>query len=471
MKANRLTNARLVAALKVGRKAWLSDDESIRNRGRLLARISNQTAPLYYFRYSISGQYRYIPLGPHSAEPRDGYLTLDQARTEAARLSALYRSSETREVREALTQRARLPAAPAPSIHLALDTTQASEADLSLLALVELYCAQLKADGKTSARQMAGVVRRSLAPSVISTKAASAVTPDDIVEVLRPVIARNKREASKLRAAIHAAFEAAMRYRFDPQCLPGWKPFVITANPVRAVGKINCHGTRDRNLSGRELGLLWLHLNEGESADSIAYRFLRLDILLGGQRCEQLLRVKLSEIDEYDRTITLWDGKGLRARPRKHALPLSDLAWQEISSLIQIANAQGSDFLFSGRRNGSAATANNISHVTSDIGNAMAKLKFDDRPMEPFSYGDLRRTTESRMVDLDISKDMRAQLLSHGLSGIQETHYDRNLHLRQKRESLVVWEAYVLRMADEQRLSYSQAIRARAASLTPACRQ
>ena len=83
-------------------------------------------------------------------------------------------------------------------------------------------------------------------------------------------------------------------------------------------------------------------INDGESADSIAYRFLQLDILLGGPRCEQLLRVKLSDVSEYDKTITLWDGKGLRARPRKHALPLSELAWQEVQSLIEIATRASS---------------------------------------------------------------------------------------------------------------------------------
>ena len=109
MKANRLTISRLAAALKMGRKTWLSDDESLRNRGRLVARISNSTAALFYFRYSVGGRYRSIPLGPHSVQARAGYLTLEQARQEAARLSTLYRESDTGDVREALKQGSRSP--------------------------------------------------------------------------------------------------------------------------------------------------------------------------------------------------------------------------------------------------------------------------------------------------------------------------------------------------------------------------
>ncbi len=451
MTANRLTNSRLASALKLGRKTWLTDDESIRNRGRLLARISNSSTALFYFRYSLCGRYRSISLGPHSTHARAGYLTLEQARDEAARLSALYRNAETRDVREALKQngessapaKLRTPAPPEPPA-----------ASISLLALVELYHAQLKADGKVSWKDVAGIARRGLAPSVVSQKPASAVTSDDIVELLRPLIARAKREAAKLRAALNAAFEAAMRSRFDAQFLPEWKLFAITSNPVRAVGKIHCKNTKDRALNGRDLGLLWLHLHEGKMADSIGYRFLRINILLGGQRCEQLLRVKPSDIDEYARTVTLLDGKGARTSPRRHVLPLSDLVWQEIAALAQIAKAQDSDFIFPGRTGNKAALAQGISHIASDIGRELASMNFGGRPMERFTYGDLRRTTESRMGELDISKDMRAQLLSHGLSGVQEAHYDRYDYKKQKRQALMVWEAYVLEKAEEQRGAY-----------------
>ena len=145
----RLTNARLNAALKIGRATWLSDDESVRNRGRLVARISNTSAPLYYFRYSIDEKQKYIPLGIHSEKPRDGYLTLEEARKGAHRLSELYRDPLTRDVRSALKQQA--SASPVASVQIApIASPSPQNAQSSIWALCELYIAQMKIDQKAS---------------------------------------------------------------------------------------------------------------------------------------------------------------------------------------------------------------------------------------------------------------------------------------------------------------------------------
>ena len=41
-----------------------------------------------------------------------------------------------------------------------------------------------------------------------------------------------------------------------------------------------------------------------------------------------------------------------------------------------------------------------------------------------FHHQDLRRTAETRMAEIGISKDIRAQIQSHGLGGVQARHYD-----------------------------------------------
>jgi integrase len=63
--------------------------------------------------------------------------------------------------------------------------------------------------------------------------------------------------------------------------------------------------------------------------------------------------------------------------------------------------------------------------------------------VEPFSARDLRRTCESRLAALGITKDIRAQLLSHGISGVQAKHYDRYSYLTEKREALDQWAEYL----------------------------
>lgn len=57
-----------------------------------------------------------------------------------------------------------------------------------------------------------------------------------------------------------------------------------------------------------------------------------------------------------------------------------------------------------------------------------------------FTLRDIRRTVETMLAAMGISKDTRAQLLSHGISGVQAAHYDRHAYMDEKRAALVAWE-------------------------------
>lgn len=59
---------------------------------------------------------------------------------------------------------------------------------------------------------------------------------------------------------------------------------------------------------------------------------------------------------------------------------------------------------------------------------------------ESFDLRDIRRTCETMMAGMGVSKDVRAQLLSHGLSGVQAAHYDRYEYITEKRNTLEAWE-------------------------------
>ena len=51
-----------------------------------------------------------------------------------------------------------------------------------------------------------------------------------------------------------------------------------------------------------------------------------------------------------------------------------------------------------------------------------------------------------------ISKDDRAQLLSHGLTGVQDTHYDQGKYLAAKTEALRTWNDYLSDLCIGERL-------------------
>jgi hypothetical protein len=43
------------------------------------------------------------------------------------------------------------------------------------------------------------------------------------------------------------------------------------------------------------------------------------------------------------------------------------------------------------------------------------------------------------LAAMGVTRDVRAQLLSHGLGGVQQVHYDRHSYMDEKRDALERW--------------------------------
>src|SRR5262249_35784072 len=78
-----------------------------------------------------------------------------------------------------------------------------------------------------------------------------------------------------------------------------------------------------------------------------------------------------------------------------------------------------------------------VSGVVTDISTAMVKAK---AARAPFTLRDIRRTCETMLAAMGISKDLRAQIQSHGLGGVQDRHYDRHEYMDEKRGALEAWD-------------------------------
>lgn len=65
----------------------------------------------------------------------------------------------------------------------------------------------------------------------------------------------------------------------------------------------------------------------------------------------------------------------------------------------------------------------------------------------PFQLRDVRRTCETMLAELGVSRDVRAQLLSHGISGVQAQHYDRYAYMTEKSAALASWEGHLKSIA------------------------
>lgn len=308
----------------------------------------------------------------------------------------------------------------------------------TLSALCDTYTDKLVGEGKRRSAADASSAFRvhvvSAHPEIASLPARE-ITPHHIAELVRKVREAGKeRAAGVLRSYLSAAFNSAKRAPLDAKEPAAMIPFRIEQNPVIDIPAIAVR-RGNRTLSADELRAYMSGLSDG-----LADQALRLALFAGGQRMAQLLRAKVSDYDPDSATLRLWDPKGKRSAPREHLLPLAPAAAALVARLVERArdleasrNAGRTDlWLFS-------ATG----RVPMDQGTPGERAAEICKGMggEPFNLRDVRRTAETMLSALRISKDTRAQLLSHGISGVQSAVYDRHDYADEKRAALVAWEA------------------------------
>lgn len=366
---------------------------------------------------------------------------LDDARNEARRLQTLVdKGVDPRELeREKAAAKAAAVAAKAAEQALSEGKKQ-----YTLKALCDAYCNHLEANNKLqSARQARSILKVHVieAHPVIAALPAAEIDSDHAAAIVRKVMEQGKeRAAGVLRSYLSAAFNAARKARYDTKLPSSLIAFGVKDNPAEIIATIAVR-RGERTLSADELKSYLAALSEDDLSDQA----LKLALFAGGQRMAQLLRAKISDFDKDTKTLRLWDGKGKRTSPREHLLPLAPKAAAIVEKLVERAkeleeaNAKkdGRDPVYPSLWLFSSFGKTQLVETTpgkrvSEISKAMNGDVFDLR--------DIRRTVETMMASMGISKDTRAQLLSHGLSGVQSAHYDRHSYTEEKRAALSAWE-------------------------------
>lgn len=366
---------------------------------------------------------------------------LDEAREEARRLQTLIdKGTDPRELdREQAETKARAKAA-----------SEATKQDAenrkryTLKALCEAYGDLLETNGKAqSARQARSILKCHVleAHPDIAALPAQYVTAHQIAAMVRKVAEQGKdRAAGILRSYLSAAYNTARKAPFDAKLPAALIAYGVESNPVEPVSTIAVQ-RGDRTLTADELKAYMATLSDNDLSDMA----LKLALFSGGQRMAQLLRAKVSDYDKDTQTLRLWDGKGKRTTPREHLLPLAPKAAAIIERLTERAREQeknsakkenreplfGSLWIFSSHGKKQLVDTTPGKRAA-EISKAMGGEAFDLR--------DIRRTCETMLAGMGISRDTRAQLLSHGISGVQAAHYDRHGYINEKRAALSAWE-------------------------------
>ena len=316
------------------------------------------------------------------------------------------------------------------------------DVDTSLKALMLLYTDVMKKQGKYEhAKSVLNVCKNHLFPFDVSYVSSKDVEKKDVATVLRRVKeSGKKRTYQKLRSYLLAAYNMALDAEYDESCDSRFIPFEITTVPIAKTNDRSAlvMNKRTRFLSIEEIVSLWQWLEEHSGYQS---DFLKLK-LLTGQRTIQMLRLDVSSIDPIERMTIILDGKGRRIEPRRHPVPFADEAWKLISKFSDVSTSVGKDALF---LNTKLRRANRNS-LTKFCKDASVELFNEGKVVEPFILSDLRRTFETHSARLKISSDVRAHLASHGISGVQEKHYNMYDYKDDKREAFALWERELLRI-------------------------
>jgi hypothetical protein len=420
-----------------GKDRWLAD-EAPRGAGKLIARIAPE-AVLLYFQYFDQGKKKLLALGEYEESGVRG-LSLTQARDRAGALSKLHRSGTTNlhghiERERDAEKRARRKAEEA----LSHAEDLAKRGILRQLFIDCYVVGYLERQKKQSARDARSILTKHFleADPNLAARRAAELTPDDFVPLLGKLIEANKgRTASKARSYGSAAYELAIGSKTNPEAPLVLRTFGIMMNPFASIGAMSRYNrSRERVLSAVEFGKFLQRvqaLPERSPRDA-----LQLTLLLGGQRPAQLLRVRATDIDIAARTITLYDPKGARVQARRHLLPLVEEAVEMLER--RLAKIAGDGPVFSSDKK-TTMRIETISVLVAEISKDMVRA---DEARESFQLRDLRRTCETRLAALGVSSDVRAQLQSHGLGGVQQRHYDRYDYALEKRRALQQWSRHL----------------------------
>jgi integrase len=415
-------------ARRVGADVWLTDPGA-RGSGRFMIRCTPAGARIGMFRYTLpDGTRDTLRVGAFDPNGRDG-LTLAELRRRAGEWARLLQTG-TRDLREHF-------AAQEQAERTKREIAERQAARGTLQALLDAYVESL--GERPSAKDARLMFKRHVAEAfpMLASLPAAEVQPEQLRDVLVKIIEAGKgRTAGKLRSYLRVAFALASRARLDPAVPGAFASFDVTTNPAdRLPALAQFNGTRDRALTLTELRAFWARLTAlpvGAIRDAVI-----ASVLLGGQRPSQLLRVTSGDLDMSAGTVQLLDPKGRNraSKPRRHVVPIvPDLLPIILHRKHYCADASSPLFSLDSKAPICAQAAGDLVVRLCDAMDKAGELE-----RGPFRLCDLRRTAETHLAALGVLSDVRAQIQSHGLHGVQIRHYDRHDYDREKRAALALW--------------------------------
>ncbi len=409
----------LIKALAPGQFATI---EKIPQGGALQARRLAGGAVMLYWRYTANGKTDRVALGTYDQTAPPKSLTPS---VRGYSIAAALRACEERAKIQADNENTggyRAAKATERAEYLAKLEAEIDRSKHTLRALLNDYCDYLEKLGRRSHAEARGIFRLHVfeaSPALANTPAVH-VTADSVIDVLRVLNEAGKgRTANKLRSYLHAAYRVALSAKSKAAIPVAFKSYGIATNPIALTEREAAHDRADKNpLSAKQLRTYWNAIEELPGLQGAA---LRLHLLTGGQRIAQLVRLRRSDIRED--TITIYDGKGKPGHaPRPHLLPLIPAALKAVKALP----ACEGEYALSTDDGETPLNGVTLSNWAGAV----------DHKIPDFQLKRVRSGVETLLSSLGVSRDIRGELQSHGLSGVQKRHYDGHDYLPEKKKAL-----------------------------------
>lgn len=364
-------------------------------------RVSPRGSKAFFYQGRLNGREKKLPIGSF------GKVTADAARKEAARI-------------QSMMVLGRDPA-----------REKAKGQGKAFGDLMTGYCDLLEQQGKESANSVRKTVTRHIqkAHPRLWKKLATAITLEDCVSIVGKIVdAGHANMANKVRTYIRTAYSEAINARGSANVPESMRGLGVRSNPASEMRVVEgANNAKERALSIKEFRAYWRHLRDlPEPKRSIGM----LHVLTGGQRQRQLARVTFEDVDRDSLTMTIYDIKGKRKKPRRHVIPLLPKALELIEGIT------AGPYVFSCNGGDSPVFETYIGDIAKDVCAIMKAAK--ELEGEPFTGGTIRATVETRLAakPYRVSSDVLAQLLSHGLGGVQQRHYQHHDFFEEKLEAL-----------------------------------
>ena len=310
------------------------------------------------------------------------------------------------------------------SIKVAGDTRPGTVSDL-----FEAYCDALEAAGKRSHKEARKGLNK-IADQLGRNRLARDIIPEDVLNVIRPIYDRGKKSmADHVRSYIRSSFSWALKSELDYRSTSP-RRFKLVGNPADSI-PTEPKTPGQRWLREEEWVQLWKWLEYPDVTIHPPYcRAIRL-LMTCGQRVEEIAHLHVSQYDRAEKMIA-WDKT---KNGKAHAIPLPELAVELLDSIVP--NEHG--WMFPSMKDPSKP----VSHST--LYSFLWRQR--DRGVVPVvTNRDMRRTFFTLAGAAGVSKEIRSRICNHTQTDVSSVHYDRYNMIKEKREGMAVWDAYMRKM-------------------------